>query len=146
MQNATGNFTCYAADAYESGALHRVLLGLGQGGPLPPDTTIFYKVGDPELGMSQEFNFTTQPVTGQQALPYRSVVSARSWARSKVLQGLQASAADCSPSCVRKAAMLLDLQLQHPSEFSPGRATLCQRCLTGQQPACPCQLLDASVL
>ena len=71
VQNATGNFTCYAADAYESGALHRVLVGLGREGPLPPDTTIFYRVGDPELGMSRELNFTTQPVMGPQALPYR---------------------------------------------------------------------------
>lgn len=41
VQNATGSFSCYVADEYESGALHRVLLGLES--PLPPSTTIFYR-------------------------------------------------------------------------------------------------------
>ena len=42
-----------------------------QAGPLPPSTTIYYRVGDPELAMSPELNFTTQPVLGPESLPYR---------------------------------------------------------------------------
>lgn len=34
-------------------------------------TPALCSVGDPELGMSGELNFTTQPDTGVEALPYR---------------------------------------------------------------------------
>ena len=58
-------------DEYISGALHHVVLGTGPEGPLQPNTTYFYTCGDPDLGMSPEFSFSTPPVTGPESLPYR---------------------------------------------------------------------------
>lgn len=58
-------------DDYVSGALHHVVIGAGPEGPLKPNTTYFYTCGNPELGMSPEFSFTTPPLTGSSSLPYR---------------------------------------------------------------------------
>ena len=76
---------CYSSGRYLSGALHRVILGAGLEGPLPPNTTIYYRCGDPswdeeggdasgsgDSGWSEEFSFRTAPLTGAPgALPYR---------------------------------------------------------------------------
>lgn len=67
--NETGDIICYSADNYESGFLHHAKLGFTT--PLPPSTQVFYRCGDPELGMSPEFSFVTQPEVGPQSLPYR---------------------------------------------------------------------------
>ena len=70
--NATGSFACYGADEYVSGALHTVLLGVGEEGPLAPDTEVFYVCGDAGTSMwSREFSFRTQPKLGPSSLPYR---------------------------------------------------------------------------
>ena len=37
---------------------------------LAPSTQYFYKVGDPKLGMSQEFNFTSPPALGASSYPF----------------------------------------------------------------------------
>jgi hypothetical protein len=86
---------CYSSGRYLSGALHRVILGEGLEGPLPPNTTIYYRCGDPSWDdaggdasenssggsssgggsgswWSEEFSFRTAPLTGAPgALPYR---------------------------------------------------------------------------
>ncbi|EFN53998.1 expressed protein [Chlorella variabilis] len=62
---------CYSSGAYVSGAIHRVKIGVGTEGPLPPNTTVYYRCGDPERGWSQEFSFVTAPLVGVAALPYR---------------------------------------------------------------------------
>jgi hypothetical protein len=64
-----------AQDDYESGAIHHVVLGAGEGGPLQPDTTYFYSCGDPARGMSEELSFRTPPVTGPQSFPYRRALA-----------------------------------------------------------------------
>ena len=61
---------CYELGDYQSGALHSVILG-GAEGPLPPNTTVYYRVGDPDQEMSAEFSFVTAPRVGPQSLPYR---------------------------------------------------------------------------
>lgn len=38
---------------------------------LTPNIRYFYKCGDPELGMSQEFNFTSPPGLGNAAYPFK---------------------------------------------------------------------------
>ena len=50
---------------YSSPLFHHVTL---QG--LTPGTQYFYKVGDPKLGMSQEFNFTSPPAVGNTSFPF----------------------------------------------------------------------------
>ncbi|KAI7841497.1 hypothetical protein COHA_004890 [Chlorella ohadii] len=62
---------CYSSGSYVSGAIHRVIFGAGYEGPLPYNTTIFYRVGDPARGWSDEFSFRTAPLVGPEALPYR---------------------------------------------------------------------------
>lgn len=42
---------CYSAGAYVSGAIHRVVFGAGDEGPLPPATRVYYRVGK-RLGMA----------------------------------------------------------------------------------------------
>ena len=37
---------------------------------LAPSTQYYYKVGDPKLGMSQEFNFTSPPALGESSYPF----------------------------------------------------------------------------
>lgn len=37
---------------------------------LAPSTQYYYKVGDPTLGMSQEFNFTSPPALGASSYPF----------------------------------------------------------------------------
>ena len=69
--NQTGDRTCYSADEYESGFLHHTKIGTGFGGPLPPAVQVFYRCGDPDLAMSPEFSFVTQPEIGPASLPYR---------------------------------------------------------------------------
>lgn len=107
--NATGNSTCYSADEYESGYLHHTKVGTGPSGPLPASTEVFYRVGDPDLDMSSEFKFTTQPDIGIGSLPYRCV------------------AIYCSPSarlclcpCMRHRPIRCAVQVS-----LPGRAWLC---------------------
>ena len=58
-----------------SGALHHVVIGTGASGPLQPDTTYYYSCGDPDLGMSDEFSFTTPPKSGPESFPYRSALA-----------------------------------------------------------------------
>lgn len=67
--NVSGTFTCYASSEYESGALHTVLLGRDI--PLSPATQYFYRTGDPDLGWSREFNFTTPVPVSKHSMPYR---------------------------------------------------------------------------
>lgn len=43
--------TCYSSGSYVSGAIHRVIFGAGYEGPLPPNATIYYRVGEPRLGL-----------------------------------------------------------------------------------------------
>lgn len=50
---------------YSSPLFHHVIM---QG--LAPNTPYFYKCGDPRLGMSQEFNFTSPPGVGQATYPF----------------------------------------------------------------------------
>lgn len=51
---------------YSSPLFHHVTLQ-----DLAPMTQYFYKCGDPKLGMSQEFNFTTPPAVGNSSFPFR---------------------------------------------------------------------------
>lgn len=37
---------CYSSGNYVSGAIHRVIFGAGYEGPLPYNTTIYYRVGE----------------------------------------------------------------------------------------------------
>eukprot|EP00887_Chlorella_sp_A99_P002286 scaffold10.g2286.t1 len=62
---------CYSTSGYQSGALHHAVIGGGPEGPLPFDTTIYYRCGDPSLGMSEERSFRTAPRVGAGSLPYR---------------------------------------------------------------------------
>jgi 3',5'-cyclic AMP phosphodiesterase CpdA len=58
--------------SYSSGALHHVVVGLGEEGPLAALATYFYRVGDPEMGWSAEFNFTMPREAHQDGgFPYR---------------------------------------------------------------------------
>jgi hypothetical protein len=69
---ADGAQRCYTVPSYSSGALHQVVVGLGEEGPLQSTKTYFYRVGDPDLGWSDEFNFTMPPEAHQNlGLPYR---------------------------------------------------------------------------
>ena len=77
-----GCFTYYVVatqDEYVSGALHHVVIGAGANGPLQPDTTYYYSCGDPDLGMSPEFSFTSPPETGPDSFPYRSSLLPGGW-------------------------------------------------------------------
>ena len=56
-------------EEYRSGALHTVVLGLGDEGPLQANTTYFYQAGDVSDG--ETFRFTTSPPPG--SFPYRLV-------------------------------------------------------------------------
>lgn len=67
--NATGTFTCYASSEYVSGALHTVLLG--RASPLVPGVQYFYRVGDPQFGWGEEFQFTTPVPVSRHSTPYR---------------------------------------------------------------------------
>lgn len=66
-----GNFDCYSTTAYDSGALHHVTIG-DREGPLPAETTVYYRVGDPARDeWSEEAHFKTAPPVGPSSLPYR---------------------------------------------------------------------------
>ena len=71
LNNGRGSYSCYTADEYRSGALHRVVLGIGAEGPLEASTQYFYQVGDPQLGLSELYSFTTPPEIGVDSFPYR---------------------------------------------------------------------------
>lgn len=77
---ANGTFTCYAADAYRSGALHAATMGGGDGGspdaqPLTPGARYAYQVGDPDTGTwSPPAAFTAPPPATADALPYTIAV------------------------------------------------------------------------
>lgn len=62
---------CYSSGRYLSGAIHRVLFGAGEEGPVLPNATIYYRVGDPDRGWSSERSFRSAPLAGPGALPYR---------------------------------------------------------------------------
>lgn len=66
---ASGSFTCYSDKAYESGALHTVILG--NNAPLLPSTKYYYRTGDPQFGWSQEGSFVTAPPTSPDSVPYK---------------------------------------------------------------------------
>lgn len=66
-----GTYTCYTADEYQSGALHHVVLGTGDDGPLQANREYFYQVGDPNGALSEPYSFTTPPETGAASFPYR---------------------------------------------------------------------------
>ena len=59
-------------EEYRSGALHTVVLGLGDEGPLEANTTYFYQAGD--ISDGEIFRFTTPPPPG--SFPYRLVSEA----------------------------------------------------------------------
>lgn len=64
-----GAFTCYSTVAYDSGALHRVTIGV-DGGPLQSSAVITYQVGDSTRDVwSPEFQFEMSPPVGH--FPYR---------------------------------------------------------------------------
>lgn len=66
----TGYFKCYSTDSYNSGALHRAIIG--DNSPLPASTRIFYRVGDKTKDVwSDEWSFMTPPRIGTSGLPYR---------------------------------------------------------------------------
>ncbi len=69
LRTGQGEYSCYTADEYQSGALHHVTLGLGPEGPLRANTQYFYQVGDPQLALSELYSFTTPPEAG--VFPYR---------------------------------------------------------------------------
>lgn len=70
-RTAAGTFDCYSTTAFDSGALHRAVLG-DEGGPLPANATIYYRVGDSARNAwSQEASFKAPPTVGRAALPYR---------------------------------------------------------------------------
>lgn len=69
-----GTFTCYWSYEYNSGALHHVVIGGGEEGPLAPNTTYFYRVGDPDRVWSSEFSFKTLLPAGPSAFPLRVAV------------------------------------------------------------------------
>ncbi|KAL0042650.1 hypothetical protein WJX79_006674 [Trebouxia sp. C0005] len=71
VSTGQGEYSCYTADEYQSGALHHVILGLGPEGPLKASTQYFYQVGDPQLALSELYSFTTPPEAGANSLPYR---------------------------------------------------------------------------
>lgn len=51
---------------YSSPLFHHVVLQ-----NLAPNTLYYYKCGDPEVGMSREFNFTSPPELGRGSYPFR---------------------------------------------------------------------------
>ena len=59
-------------EEYRSGALHTVVLGLGDEGPLEANTTYFYQAGG--ISGGETFKFTTPPPPG--SFPYRMVSEA----------------------------------------------------------------------
>jgi len=64
-----GTFSCYSTVAYDSGALHRVVIGV-DGGPIVPSASVFYQVGDAAQDVwSDEFQFTMSPPIG--SFPYK---------------------------------------------------------------------------
>lgn len=66
-----GEYTCYTTTAYESGALHSVLIGVEEG-PLTPGGTVYYRVGDADSDVwSDQHHFKMAPVVGEESLPYR---------------------------------------------------------------------------
>ena len=66
-----GQYTCYTTVAYDSGALHHVVIG-SHGGPLKPEAMIYYKVGDKDKGVwSDQHQFKMAPTVGPSSLPYR---------------------------------------------------------------------------
>ena len=69
LSTGQGSYTCYTADEYQSGALHHAVLGLGPEGPLKASTEYHYRVGDPELALSELYSFTTPPEAS--SFPYR---------------------------------------------------------------------------
>ncbi len=71
VSTGQGEYSCYTADEYQSGALHHVTLGLGPEGPLKASTQYFYRVGDPQLALSELYSFTTPPEAGANSFPYR---------------------------------------------------------------------------
>ena len=64
--------TSLCVEEYRSGALHMVVLGLGEEGPLEANTTYFYQAGD--LSDGEIFRFTTPPPPG--SFPYKMVSGA----------------------------------------------------------------------
>lgn len=73
-QVEAAEFHCYSTPEYDSGALHHVVIGAGDEGPLPFNTTIYYRCGDPGQGegaWSDERSFVTAPRVGADSLPYR---------------------------------------------------------------------------
>ena len=65
-----GHFECYSTESYDSGALHKAVMGDEE--PLPPNTAIYYRVGDINRNVwSKEWSFTTPPQVGIESLPYR---------------------------------------------------------------------------
>lgn len=77
-RSTNGSFTCYAADAYRSGALHAATMGAGDAmdwGPLTPGARYVYTVGDPDTGAwSPPAAFTAPPPASTDALPYTIAV------------------------------------------------------------------------
>lgn len=71
LSTGQGDYSCYTADEYQSGALHHVTLGLGPEGPLKANTQYFYQVGDPQLVLSELYSFMTPPEAGSHSFPYR---------------------------------------------------------------------------
>lgn len=43
---------CYQSGSYVSGAIHRAVMGAGSEGPLPPNATVYYRVGAPLLPLA----------------------------------------------------------------------------------------------
>jgi len=64
-----GWFTCYSSSDYESGALHTALLG--KAAPLAASTRYYYRAGDPNLGWSDEYSFSTAPPVSRDSVPYK---------------------------------------------------------------------------
>jgi len=73
---ASGGFTCYDADDYESGALHSATMGDADGGPLDGGAAYVYAVsGDPAGAVwSTPQPFTAPPPATADALPYTIAV------------------------------------------------------------------------
>jgi len=66
-----GEFDCYSTTAFDSGALHHVTIG-EQEGPVPTNSEIFYRVGDPARDeWSPEAVVRSPPALGADSLPYR---------------------------------------------------------------------------
>lgn len=72
---ADGSHTCYERGSYKSGLLHTAVLGqCCSGNELKPGETYFYRVGDPALGWSREFQFTVPPTAGDTSKPLKMAV------------------------------------------------------------------------